>query len=140
MGKPKAVKINVDEIKAVGNSEEIKDNINTFNRGKETNGDVLQSRFEFWVCYTDDTGKLQFAPSKFVQCIEMDFGKYRELRKRKACRKACRGDFVDGRRAWKRIEKVTGKIFTENADLENKLEKQVGIGAKKDRCQFLKLF
>jgi len=130
-------KLKPEEIKAVEKPEaveQIKHNINTFNK----NRDVIQSRFEYWVYHTDDTGKLQFAPSKFVQCIEMDFGKYRELRRRPK-RRACRGDFVGGGRAWEHIEDVTGKIFTENADLENELEKQWGIGAKKDNCKFLKL-
>ncbi len=69
----------MEDPKAVKTIKEIKDNINTFNKGKRTYINDVQKLLRTSTYWVYDTATSQFAPSKFVQCIEMNFPLYQYL-------------------------------------------------------------
>lgn len=116
----------MDKPKSVKTTEEIKDNIERFNREietlqKEANPnieDIKINNIKYWVY---DTEKSQFAPCKFVQCIGMTLLLYKRWRRIQKA-KGNFGSFEGGGKARKRVTKITKKQFKENANLRNKLE------------------
>ncbi len=125
----------MDKPKAVKTTEGIKDNIERFNKEIETLNkdaspdikDVKINNIEYWVY---DTDKSQFAPCKFVQCIGTTLRLYKRwLRIQKE--KGNFGSFEGGRKAHKRVTKITKKEFRENDHLRKELvncaEQQFGI-------------